>query len=208
MPNIVDCTVVFDPAKILQDHIAQPTQPAQPAQSAASNPRSGQSSRANTSGANNSGTDDTWIPLKYSGRSYLFLLAPAANLATTANQDAVEASNDLRVIVKVGDILRLRTTSIALQRDNQCFIKQIDVAGGELCITPPTAEHRTSTSTVIDPTVAALNQVEPVPLLDNCWEFTAVQTGLAAANMKFQVYDPKATLLGNFTCTLWYMVQP
>ena len=204
MPTVVDCTVVFDPVKILQDHS---TQPAQPTQSTPASTGSG------NAGSGNAGTDkgtanDTWIALKYSGRSYLFLLAPADNIAKTTNQDAIEASNDLRVIVKVGDILRLRTTSLALQRDNQCFIEQIDISSGDLCITPPTQERRTSTSTAIDPTVATLDQVKPVPLIDNCWEFTAIQTGLASANMKFRIYDDKAALRGSFVCSLWYMVQP
>lgn len=199
MPNVVDCAAVFDPVKILQDHMAQSTQSPQVT---SPSPDTGHSV------SSNSDSNVDWIPLKYSGRSYLFLLAPSTNIAQTTSQDAIEASNDLRIIMKVGDTLRFRTTSIALQRDNQCFVKQMDVASGELCITPPTLQQRVSASTAIDPAVTDLTQVKPTPLLDNCWEFTAIQTGLASVNMKFQIYDSKATLRGSFACALWYMVQP
>ncbi|RDU98672.1 AidA/PixA family protein [Trinickia dinghuensis] len=189
MPNVIDCAAVFDPVKILQDHTSPSAQL----------PHSVSSGTSST---------DSWIPLKYSGRSYVFFLAPSANVATTSSQDALEASNDLRIIAKVADTLRFRVASLALRCDHQCFVEQIDIASGAQCITEPTLQQRASVSTMVDASVSTLDQVKPTDIIDSCWEFTATQAGLAAANMKFRIYDDKAVLRGNFVCTIWYMVQP
>lgn len=190
MSNIIDVLIIIDAARILQDHAAQSSKP--------------QSSSSNQSGTGSSGNA---TPLLNGGRSYVFLVAPWSNAAQTGSSDSQEGGYELQTTVKVGDVVRYRMLNLPLRRDYQGFIEQIDVAIGQQCLTAPSLQQRASNSTTLDTSVSTLDQVMPIPITDSCWESTMTQTGMAAMNLKFSIYDAKAALQGRFSFSPWHTVM-
>ena len=194
MSDIIDVLILNDAQKILVDHSTQATQATQPKQSQPSTSSSNSSSRC--------------IPLKNGGRSYVYLLAPWKNVAQTGSASVQEAGFELQITVKVGDVMRYRIRNLALRRDFEAFIEQLTIASGMQCLTVPVPQRRPSGSTTLDASVATLDQVKPIPIVDSCWETTMTQSGMAALNLQFGIYDDKATHRGSFSFNPWITVRP
>jgi hypothetical protein len=192
MPAVIDVLVINDCSKTLTDHSATSTTSAQLAQA---KPSSQSASAGNP------------MPLKNGGRSYVYLLGPWKSVAQAGNAFLQEAGSELQVTLTVGDLVRYRIRNLALHRDYQAFIEQLTVASNAQCVTTPLVQRRASYSTALDPSVATLDQVMPVPIVDSCWEITATQPGVVALNVQFGIYDDKATHQGSYTFSPWLMVQ-
>jgi hypothetical protein len=194
MPAVIDILVINDCAKTLTDHKAASAQ-------------SGQSGAARQSSQSMSAGGTNGIPLKHGGRSYVYLLAPWKSVAQAGNASLQEAGSELQVTITVGDLVRYRMRNLTLHRDYQAFIEQLTVASNAQCLTTPVLQRRASCSTALDPSVATLDQVMPIDIVDSCWEITATQSGVVALNMQFGIYDDNATHQGSFVFSPWLMVQ-
>lgn len=184
MRNIIDVMIVVDAGQILQDH-----------------------------GPNGSGT---YAPLNRSGEGYVFMLGPWSSVTDQTDATEVGASQqgdpqegeggyELKLYATVGDIIRFRIQSLALQGGYSCFLHQFDVTKNPEYVVDPSPRRYRIFSTALDqssfqPVVGAAE--------DHCWESTMLQAGTVTYNAYFAIYDNNAQRVGGFFFDPWIIISP
>ncbi|ARP85024.1 AidA/PixA family protein [Bordetella genomosp. 9] len=176
MSRVVDTLIVVDAAKILADH--------------------------------GTSQNDDFTALKNGGLGYVFMVAPWLNVGQPAAQqqgaaqtfEEEEGGNELQLLVKVGDVVRMRARCLAGPGDNQCLISNVSLdPQTETHITGFTPALRSIATTAIDPTAGLFTKYMPTSGQDYCWEAVTLMPATIKYNLDFTVYNGALQKQGGFS---------
>lgn len=116
-------------------------------------------------------------------------------------QSNLQGGADLNIRANAGDTIRLRTNSLTIGFQHQCFIQKVECFNGTVAVTA----HR------CDP-IPALQEASGAPLptqgFDDYWELTVGEKNSNdQCRLKFSIFDSNSTRVGGFL-TYLYVVWP